>query len=219
MIIRSVSILLVLLFTINATAMQNVQIVRHYIEKKGSSEEKIRWCLSQKEGFSLTYKRATEIHVTKTDKNLATLSWTMDDSVRECSVIAERKNNTIFLQGNIKGQPINESIKVDDCPWFQASSLSLKDFVISNKKQIKFWILRPKTLKAYKLKAEKLGIEDLQLKDRTMKTVKIRLSLDGWRSQLWSSTYWFSARDGLFLRFEAKTDRLGTEKVTVTYVD
>lgn len=219
MIRRAVSILLVLLFPINVMAMQDIQIVHHYIEKKGSFTEKVEWSLSQKEGFCLTYKKATEIHVTKTDETLSTLSWTMDDYVRECSVIAKRKNNTIFLQGNLKGQPINKSIKVDDSPWFQASSLSLKNFAISNEKQIKFWTLRPKTFEAYKLKAEKSGVENLQFNDRTIKTVKIRLSLDGWLSPLWSSTYWFSARDGLFLYFEGKTNRLGTEKVTVTYVD
>jgi hypothetical protein len=77
--------------------------------------------------------------------------------------------------------------------------------------------LRPDTLKAYKLTATRQGLENLALPSGPTPAVKVVLRAGGLLAPFWSSTYWFRADDGLFLRFEGPGDAFGRTRLTVSY--
>ena len=209
-----ITFLLALVMILSAEADQGCQVVRHYMEHVGTQAQKIQWCLSHHNGFRLIYKKATETHLTQTNENLETLTWSMDDPAKSISVKAHRIQNSILLHGKINNETIDKDIQIDDTPWFQATSLSLKEFVISNRNSIEFWTLRVSNLKVYKLKATKVGRQRLKMAGKPTETIKIEMRLTGFRSYLWKSDYWFRANDGLFIRFEGQTGP--TKKIQIT---
>lgn len=200
-----------------AGAEQSIKIVRYYIEKKGAETKDVLWSLSHNNTYQLTYKTVDETHITCTDDTFATLSWAMGSPTRKCSIHASRKYNTISIKGMLNGQAINKHIEIDDTPWFQATSLSLKGLINSGEKEIQFWTLRPETLKAYKLKAIKENSELFLIGNTPIEAVKIKLCLTGFLSPFWSSHYWFSTKDGSFLGFEGPADKSGLTRISVTY--
>lgn len=192
-------------------------IMRPYVEKKDGATQKVLWCLSHDDGFRLTYRKESETHVTRTDEALATFYWTMESPDIGCQLFARREQNTILLQGKYRGRAVDRQIEIDVAPWFQATSLSLKDFAISTQEKIEFWTLRPDTLKAYKLRAVKIGRETLTVDNASLETIKIRLCLTGWLAPFWKSHYWFDATNGLFVRFEGTVDASGDTRIIVSY--
>ncbi len=183
------------------------QHTRYFTEQNGGARHKVVWFLSpQTEGYQLLYLKETQVNTTLVDQNMRTLLWTMDDAQTASDLRAERKNNLITIQGNLNGRPIHKDIKIDNAPWFQATTLSLKTLVTSEQNEIEFWTLRPGTLKAYKLKATKVGCEQLNIAGQTIQAVKVQLQLSGWLAPFWKSYYWFDAENGLFVRFNGQTD-------------
>jgi hypothetical protein len=204
------------IISVTSTA-QGGRVVRYYVEHDGKKARKVQWCLTQHEGFRLTYKKATETHITRTNENLETLTWSMDDPAKEISIKALRKKNALFLHGRFKGKTIDRHIQIDSAPWFQATSLSLKKFATSHPKKIEFWTLRVSNLKAYKLSAAKVDRVRLTMDRKPIETIKIEMRLTGWRSYFWKSDYWFKADDGLFLRFEGENGPSGESRITINY--
>lgn len=194
------------------------QVVRQYTEQKGDQVKKVVWQLSRHgQGYQLSYIKGMERHLTQTDERMDTLTWSMTDPNGNSAIEAIRAYDTILLRGNIGNHRIEKDIKVDDAPWFQATSLSLKRFVLSDRQEMKFWTIRPDNLKAYKLRAVKAGNETLEIADRRIETVRVQLCLTGWRAPFWKCQYWFDAVNGDFLRFEGQADPLGESRFTVTY--
>lgn len=194
--------------------------IRHYMENDGQTTRQITWDLKHGDGFTLTYITDEETHITCTTESLSTISWTMNAGARG-NVKAERQDDTITIRGELDGRNIDKRIHVDNAPWYQATSLSLKEFILSDKRETFFWTLRPDTLKAYKLKAVKKGCELLAVgrKPVDIEAVKVKLSLTGMLAPFWSSYYWFSMESGMFLRFQGQADASGKTQVSVTYTE
>jgi hypothetical protein len=217
MLIGTTAILVALIIIPVTEADQECRVVRYYVEHDGKKTQKVQWCLAQHKGFRLTYKKAAETHLTQTNENLETLTWSMDDPTKEISIKALRKKNILFLHGRFNGETIDRHIRIDSAPWFQATSLSLKKFVTSDQKKIEFWTFRVSNLKAYKLSATKIGRVRLTMAEKPIETIKIEMRLTGWRSYFWKSDYWFKADDGLFLRFEGQSGPSGKNRITINY--
>ena len=206
------------LWTAPVNADHPLSTVRHYIETNGQTSRQITWDLKHGDGFTLTYITDEETHTTCTTESFKTISWTMNAGNRG-SVRAERQANTISIRGKLNGRNIDKRVHVDDAPWFQATSLSLKGFILSDKTETTFWTLRPDTLKAYKLKAVKAGEDTLTIgKHRTLvEAVKVKLSLTGMLASFFCSHYWFNTHTGMFLRFQGQGDISGKTQISVVY--
>jgi hypothetical protein len=209
----------IFLFFFASLAMANndTDIVRHYIEQKGDTTKHVRWQLTDRNGYQLTYQTADECHVTETDDSLATLSWQMAKTSQGSRMKAIRRGNAIFIDGKDKGKEIQKHIEIDDAPWFQATSLSLRNFVLSEQMEIYFWIFIPQFYDAYKMKATKSGIEILEIDDQPVETIKLELQLTGLLGAFWRGHYWYRTRDGAFMRFEGPADIASAERMVVSF--
>ncbi|MFZ1982837.1 MAG: hypothetical protein WAU91_00390 [Desulfatitalea sp.] len=191
--------------------------VQRYVERRGEHAKPVLWRLTHDDGYQLIYQSPEETHVTQTDAALQTTSWHMSNALKEMVVQATREANAIALRGTCKGQAIQERFELDADPWFQATSLSLRDFVRSPENTITFWTLRPDTLKPLKLTATKVALETLKTADASVDALKIELRATGWRAPFWRSHYWFRASDGLLLRFEGQAGPSRANPIVIDY--
>lgn len=191
--------------------------VRRYLEKRGDQTHRVLWCLEHDEGYRLTSRGSEGTHTTRTDEHFDTRSWRVEDPANETSVRAVRRQNTITVEGTFKGETVDRQIALDAAPWFQASSFSLRGFVVSDRESIRFWTLRSDTLKPYKLKAVKKGVETIAVGGEPETALRVELRLSGWLGPFWKSDYWYRPEDGLLLRFEGTGDAVGSYKIVITY--
>lgn len=192
-------------------------VVEHYqyVREEAGEQVPVKWLLEKEEGYTLNYYAADEKAVTETDNNLSTLRWTCVNVPEGTDIKAERYNNTIQLNGMLQGEPLSRVIRIDEAPWYQATTLSLRTFVLSDKTSMAFWVLRPQCLKPYKLIAEKKSVEYRDVLGRSVAVQTIRISPGGMLAALWSCEYWFKKDDGMLIKCETPTGPPGSPDVVV----
>jgi hypothetical protein len=191
--------------------------VQRYVEQKDGAHRPVLWQLAQADGYRLIYQNPEEVHTTETDAQLRTRAWHMSNATKEVFMQATRETNAIVVRGSFKGRVIDERLAVDQDPWYQATSLSLRGFVRSPAERIHFWTLRPDTLKAVKLTATKVAREEIKAAGRLETAVKVELRAGGWRAPFWKSHYWYRASDGLLLHFEGQNGPSAANRIVIAY--
>lgn len=106
---------------------------------------------------------------------------------------------------------------IDDAPWYQATSWSLRALVLSSQMEVRFWTVRIDTLTVHKIKAVKKQQMILNLNGAKEEAEEVELRLEGLLALFWKSSYWFRRSDGVFLRFEGPSGPPGTPDVVVEY--
>lgn len=203
-------------------AASDLQAVRQgfhrYLRIAGESRQPVYWCLfSEDDRFRLVSRSEDETAITWSDESLETVRWELIDPVRDTRVSARRVGNRIEVNGRFKGKPVGDSISIDDRPWYQASSLSLSAFALSSDKRVRFWTLRPDTLKAHKVVAIKQDTDSIEVNGSARQALRIKVRLTGVLAPFWGSTYWFGLQDGIFLQFEGPGGPPGSPSVTIRY--
>ncbi len=189
----------------------------HYIEKTGAAKKEIQWCVDKSQPSRLVYISKGEIHTTQTNQSFATLEWKMEKSMEDTLLHARRQADTIIIDGRFKGNDLRKVLHIDEDPWYQATSWSLRPFILSPVNSVRFWTVRINTLKAYKITATKKQNEDLSLGTGNEDAIQVDLRLSGMLAPFWKSTYWFRRSDGVFLRFEGPSGPPGAPDMVVEY--
>jgi hypothetical protein len=188
----------------------------HYYQKvTGTVVNEVEWRLTKGDFYQLDCIMPDERHVTVTDGDYDTRSWKMTSSDGKTELVAERIDRTIIIRGRFEGEPVDKVLDIDDRPWYQATSLSLRGFLDSDDTECVFWTIRLSTLKAHKIKAVKKGVEQLEENDDHL--FRIRLTLPGMLAPFWKSDYWFVQPEGMFFRFEGPSGPPGSPMTTITH--
>ncbi|WP_319523776.1 hypothetical protein [uncultured Desulfosarcina sp.] len=201
-----------------ATPMTDEEI-HHYREATGASSKDASWHLSRGDTLVLTYTTATERHVTTTGRSYRTLCWQVTDAAAGNDFVAQRKGDTIVIEGTFKGEPLDKTLDIDDAPWYQATSLSLRGLIASDDSERVFWTIRPDTLTPHKIKAVKKEIETATSEENPKRLQHIRLRATGMLAPFWKSDYWFALPRGIFQRFEGPSGPPGSPITVVTRLD
>jgi len=202
-----------------ATAPRAAVEVHHYREVTGDSVKEVTWQLQRGDALVLTYSSPTERHVTTTGRAYNTLRWKVVDSASDTDLIATRKENTITIEGRFKGQTVEKTLEIDACPWFQATSLSLRDLIASSDNERSFWTIRLDTLSVHKLKATKKEVQEIESGGTWRQVQRVRLRPDGFLAPFWKSDYWFTLPENVFYRFEGPSGPPGSPMTIVTFQD
>jgi hypothetical protein len=197
----------------HASAMESYR----YEETIGDVAKEFQWCLDKSEPMRLLYQCADETDITRIDASFATVQWEMEKKSDGTSLHARRLPDAIIIQGRWKGQQINKKLPIDDAPWYQATSCSFRPFVLSSRKEIRFWTVRYDTLKAHKIRAVKKRRQVLHLNGAEEDAVEVELRLSGMLALFWKCSYWFRRSDGVFLRFEGPSGPPGAPDMVVEY--
>ena len=134
------------------------------------------------------------------DRSGSTFQWQFQHA--DTNIHAKRKANKLYMYGKSKGQKVNRVFQLDDSPWYQPLSFSLRDFLTSERSSVVFWIVRSDNLRAIKMKAIKNGLEEIQIGGKRFDSHKIKVSPDGIAGYIWCGRYWYRVSDGLFLRYK-----------------
>jgi hypothetical protein len=193
--------------------------VHYYREVVGTAVRNVQWRLRKGEHLTLTYTSPIEKNVTTTDREYETLSWHVIRDNGRTDFLARRDGDTIVVHGRFKGAPLDRTLNIDEAPWYQAISLSLRGLLASGDTDRVFWIIRYDTLKVHKIKAIKSGTERLQADEGRLRTLAhIRLTLTGLLAPFWKSDYWFTTPGDVFYRFQGPSGPPGAPMITITRV-
>lgn len=198
----------------NSAAGEVIEAHR-YTEITGENSQEIQWRLEMDGELTLTSTTANEVSVCRMDADLDTRSWQIARKDEDTSLTAERFDGEIHLSGHHAGTPIERRLKIDAAPWYQAGSISLRAFVQSAEAETHFWILRPGKFSAHKLIAVRQGKENLNINGVPISAHKIKVGLTGWKAPFWSAHYWFSAKNGVFLRYQGPSGPPGSPETVV----
>jgi hypothetical protein len=187
--------------------------VYHYREVSDNDTKTMQWRLQKDDGYMLTFSSGGEKYVTITDQNYNTRRWQVVTEDGQTKLTAERIGEVITVYGRFKAKPVNKRFEIDGCPWYQATSLSLRGLVASADEKRLFWTIRLKTMTVHKLKAVKKGVEQVEGNDNLL---RIRLTLTGLLAPFWKSDYWFALPEGVLFRFQCPSGPPGSPIITVT---
>lgn len=143
-----------------------------------------------------------------------TLEWIFREGERT-RLHAWRQDGQIYLKGIFNGEEVEKSKKIDDRPWYQSLSYSLRDFLGSPDQKISFWTIRANTLDIYALQAKKSQREKIETTFGPVMANQVVIQVEGILSGLWHATYWYRQEDGLFLRYQSVHGPVGTQETVV----
>jgi hypothetical protein len=184
-----------------------------YLEKTGDDTKIFFWTLKRDEKFHVISKQKSAIYKNLCDQSRATSVWKAVRS--DMDIVAQRVGNVIRIQGEFQGEPIDRSVEVDDAPWYQALTYSLRTLLDSGQESMIFWVLRPDNMSALKLKAVRKDSVQVTMNGEEVDAQKITVRPTGLLSKVWRADYWFRAQDGVMLRYEAVHGPPGTPKTVV----
>lgn len=204
---------LALLIVSAALAADTPVETHHYLDTTGKDEKRITWKLEKRAQTNvLHYSAPTEEHVTITGPDFGTRSWSVSDTEVDSDFTAERNGAQIHIRGRFKGEPVDKTLTIDEAPWYQATSLSLRSLIAADDGERVFWTIRADTLTVHKIRAIKKGVET---RGHGEPLLHIRLTLTGLLAAVWKSDYWFSLPQGVFFRFEGPSGPPGAPKTIV----
>lgn len=210
-------IFLIQLFVFNTKLYAVETRAYKYLTTVGEKSEVVHWCIQKSNTVQMLYSTQDEISITETDQKLSTLQWTKKNERQKTEITVLRQDKEIVIQGIFNGSPIDRKVEIDDIPWYQATTWSLRNFVLSKEASKVFWTIRASSLKPYKVVATKIGEEPLEGLTGMNQTIKVELRIQGFLSHFWKSHYWFRKSDGVFLRFEGTKGLPGSPLAVVKY--
>lgn len=190
-----------------------------YLKKTGSEWIYFDWRLEQGEDLKLITVLGKELDITRMNKDFSTQFWAIEDPSTSTNMTVLRNNNELIMNGIFKGEKVERSIKVDSSPWYQALSLSLRQFVDQNRNHIQFWSIRPDNLDVHHLQVNREAEETRTIEGTLTEVIKLKIQLTGLKSAFWSCHYWLRKSDGLFVRYEGPSGPPGWPLTTVELVE
>lgn len=184
-----------------------------------SGKSSLREYLVRREGgkVSLVAKEPGIIRTVEAQPDFATLrEGYEDESGGKLTLV--REGRRMLLSGTLDSQPVSREFEVDDTAWY-GSILFMRDFVMAGTQETVFYMTQPEDNRVIKLKAIREALETVSVDGADVATVRVRFTLPDFRSVFWSSTYWFRATDGLFVKSLETRGPPGAAKVSVELVD
>lgn len=190
-----------------------------YLKTTGSKRLYLNWQLIRENDLKLVTLLGNEEDTTRMHADLATSSWSVNDPVAGTDMIVVRENNQLVFNGTFKREKIQRHLKIDSAPWYQALSLSLRQFTDNNQDHIEFWSIRPDTLDLHRLQVIRVAEETLKLEGIESRAIKLKIQLTGLKAAFWSCYYWLRKTDGVFLRYEGPSGPPGWPLTTVELIN
>lgn len=147
----------------------------------------------------------------------STWQWQLKDGEKH-NIIAERHDNELKISGIRNGESYKKTVQIDDRPWYQPLSYSLKNFLISKDKSMSFWTIRADNVEVTTLNVEKMDDEDILINKKLILAQKVEVRAEGFYSYFWHGTYWYRKTDKLFLMYRSVHGPPGTTETVVELI-
>lgn len=186
-----------------------------YREQTGEEQVDYTWSLKKREDqVVISSIQPTKQFETVCSPHGETYYWSFIGENGE-KMTASRSGDTLHLLGTVDGKEIRQEIPLDQRPWFQPLSFSLRTLAGSTKTAMEFWAIRPDTYEVVELTAEKKGCKTVEQETWTDDVCEVQVSKSGWMSSLWHASYWFRKSDGLFVEYRSVHGIPGTPETVI----
>ncbi len=196
---------------------EQVEIYR-YQQRTGSQVDYFDWQLSRGSGLHLKTRQQLELTETRFNNDLTTLSWKMQNPESQTDLTVERLGNLLVMKGVFAGKVINKEVQIDDAPWYQALSVSLRQFTDHTAETIQFWSIRSDTLDVHRLQVIRQKNTLIDIGNDSVPTIQLKIQPTGWRAPFWSANYWLREQDGVFLRYQGRSGPPGAPVTSITMI-
>lgn len=189
-----------------------------YQQQTGEQVDLFDWQLTKGENLHLKTRQQEEFTQTTFNSDLSTLSWNMQNPQSGTDLTVNRAGNTLVIRGLFAGEVINKEVQIDAAPWYQALSVSLRQFIDPGQKSIQFWTIRSDTLEVHRLQVTRQKTTLLEVSSDSVATIQLKIQPTGWRAPFWSANYWLREKDGVFIRYQGRNGAPGTPLTSVVMV-
>ncbi len=152
------------------------------------------------------------------DAGYSTLEWFYTNKTNHTSLHAVRENGSIRITGQVKGKPVNKTIKIETAAWHQFSEFAFSRMLAARQDNVIYSTFWPEKMSFYKMKAAKIGEEKIRVDGKEIDTIKVKVTLTGFKSVFWSSNYWFRKSDFLFVSYKGVNGLAGTDATTIELI-
>jgi hypothetical protein len=187
-----------------------------YRETMGEVTTYFYWQLEEQEQqriVTVHEKKKSFVNLCSVDG--ATWRWQLKDTDNNHDIIAERQGDELKISGVRYGEVYEETVELDERPWFQPLSYSLRNFLGSEEESMSFWTIRTDTVEATTLQVKKAGEEEIPVNGKKIMAQRVELRAEGFFSHFWHGTYWFRKSDKLFLMYRSVHGSPGTLETVV----
>ena len=196
--------------------------VFRYLEQTGTDSCIFTWRLERERDtatLSVVQRQGSETFLSRNTAAGETLAWQYVHQP-DTDVRAEREGDRIRLSGRFQGKTVDEVHAIDDRPWFQPLSFSLRPLALDGQATAEFWTIRVDTLELVAMRAEAAGREEMDtVRGPRLTAARVVIRPDGVFSRLWRAEYWFRAEDGLFIRYRGTHGPPGTPETVISLLD
>jgi len=201
---------LILTYTVSFSAQEQYT----YTEMTGNRKDSFLWKLFQDgDGIEIESAGKKEKLINICDRRGMTREWMVVSPEQHLRV--KREGNTLVYSGFQQGKKVDKTVLIDDTPWFQPLSYSLRQFIDLPQDRIEFWHIRTDTLEPVKLAAVKIGLSFGEVSVGQMGyLVEIRQS--GVFAPFWQASFWFRSGDNVFCRYEGRHGVWGTPLTVIS---
>jgi hypothetical protein len=126
-----------------------------------------------------------------------------------------RDGNVMRIAGVSRGKSIDSVQTIDERPWFQALSFSLRSFLDSHETKVSFWTIRSDNLEIVPMQAEKGEFEEIVVAGKKVLAQKVQLRREGFLAAFWQATFWFRKDDRVFVRYQGVHGSPGSDETVV----
>jgi hypothetical protein len=186
-----------------------------YRETTGREVKEFEWRRSFRAGQEvISVHEENGTFVNRCDRSGRTLSWEFRQG-EATNIDVVRSDNELRISGSFKDRRIDYTRTIDDRPWYQPLSFSLRFFLESGLPETSFWTIRADTLDVVTMRAHKLGIEEIDVAGGRTPAFKVEIRRDGLLSSFWHGTFWFRKDDLQFVRYTGVHGPPGTSETVV----
>ncbi len=211
--------LLVVILILSAGQTPAGEVERYrYQQRTGAQTEYFDWRLSKGAELQLHTRQQQETTTTVFNPDLSTLSWSINSPNTQTALTVIRTGDTLVMNGVFEGDDINKKVSIDPAPWYQALSVSLRQFVDPQQESVHFWTIRPDTLDVHRLQVSKQKTTSIDIDDYSVAAIQLKIQPTGWRAPFWSANYWLGKDDGVFIRYQGRSGPPGTPLTSVVLV-
>ena len=194
-----------------------------YALKFNNKIKKIIWDITERQDDFLLYNRGEDIRQTiKSKKNIGTISWLIENRIRQSFIKADRRTelnkSVVKITGNIDGNRIEKSFEPGDVPWIQCIEFEMKDFILSDKNEMKFWMIRQYDAEPVLMKIEKKEVQEKLFLKKKIQVIYAEVKEDNILSDFSILKYWFKKENGLCIAFHGSDGTKEQNKVMIKLI-
>jgi hypothetical protein len=146
-----------------------------------------------------------------TDKKKSAKYFKLDSENEKYTM--NREQDFLEFSGIANEDNFNKSIKVGSNSSWYINYFFFSDFILSQEERLPYFFALPFNQSVMKMVAIKEQVEQLEYNNQLVDAVKVRFTLDDWRSFMWSSYGWFRVDDGVLLKAEEMRGPPGSPKI------